>query len=61
MKIKFFVEQKGMPMAKLDDDSFLNDLASLVDFAVHFDKLNTKLQGANQIVSHMCAPLPEIR
>ena len=47
------MEQKGKPMADLDDESFLNDLAFLADVTDHLDQLNTKLQGANQIVSHM--------
>ena len=40
-------------MAELDDESFLNDLAILADVTEHMDQLNIKLQGANQIVSHM--------
>ena len=40
-------------MAELDDESFLNDLAFLADVTEHLDQLSTKLQGANQIVSHM--------
>ena len=52
-EIMFFMEQKEKPMAELDNESFLNDLAILVDVTEHIDQLNTKLQGANQIASHM--------
>ena len=31
----------------------MNDLAFLADVTAHLDQLNTTLQGANQIVSHM--------
>ena len=37
-------------MTELDDKSFLNDLADITE---HLNQLNTKLQGANQIASHM--------
>ena len=47
------MEQKGKPMAELDDKSFLNDLAFFADVTEHLDQLNTKLQSANQTVSHM--------
>ena len=52
-KVKLFMEQKGKSMAELDDKSFLNDLAFLADVTEHLNQLNTKLQGANQIASHM--------
>jgi hypothetical protein len=52
-EVKLFMEQKGKSMTELDDESFLNDLAFLVDVTEHLDQLNTKLQGENQIVSHM--------
>ena len=52
-EIKFFMEQNGKPIAKLDDESFLNDLVFLEDVTEHLDQLNTTLQGANQTVSHM--------
>ena len=51
--INFFMEQKGKPMAVLDDESFQNVLAFLVDVTEHLDQLNAKLQGANHIVSHL--------
>ena len=47
------MDQDGKPMAELDDESFLNDLAFLADVTEHMDQLNTKLQSANQTVSHM--------
>ena len=52
-EIKFFMEHKVKPMAELDGESFFNDHAFLADVTEHLDQLNTKLQGANQIVSHM--------
>ena len=47
------MEQKGKPMAELDNESSLNDLVFLADVTEHLDQLNTKLQSANKIVSHM--------
>ena len=47
------MEQKGKPMAELDDESFFDDLDFLADVTEHLDQLNTKLQGENLIVSHM--------
>ena len=52
-EIKLFMEQKGKPMAMLEDESFLNDLAFLADVTEYLNQLNAKLQGANQIVSRM--------
>ena len=40
-------------MAELNDESFLNDRSFLADANEHLGQLNTKLLGANQIVSHM--------
>ena len=40
-------------MVELDDESLLNDFTFLVDVTEHLDQLNTKLQGENQIVSHI--------
>ena len=40
-------------MTELDEKSILNDLAFLADVTEHLDQLNIKLQGANQIFSHM--------
>ena len=34
------MKQKRKPMAKLDDESFLNDLAFLADVSEHLDQLN---------------------
>ena len=47
------MEQKGKPMAELDDEFFLNVLAFFTDVTGHFDQLSTYLQGANQTVSHV--------
>ena len=52
-EIKFLKEQKLKPMAELDYESSVNDLAFLIDVTEHLDRLSTKLQGANQIVSDM--------
>ena len=40
-------------MAEFDNESVLNDLAFLADVTGHLDQVNTKLHGANQIVSHV--------
>ena len=40
-------------MAELYEESFFNDLTFLADMTEHLDQLNTKLQGASQIVFHM--------
>ena len=45
--------KKGKPVVELDDESFLTDLTFLTDVTEHLDQLNTKLQGANKIVSRM--------
>ena len=51
-EVKFFMEQKGnrWPSWKMN---FLSYIAFLADATEHLDQVNTKLQGANQIVSHV--------
>ena len=51
--IKHFMGQKRVPKTELDDELILNDLAFHADVTEHLDQLNTRLQGAKQIVTHM--------
>ena len=52
-EIQLFVELKGHHVPELQNDSWLMDLAFLVDITTHLNELNTKIQGKNQIVTQL--------
>jgi len=49
-EIKTFMTSKGKDVSFLDDESWLNDLAFLVDLTKFMAELNIRLQGKNQMV-----------
>ena len=44
-EISTFMDMKGKIILELSDDNWVRDLAFLVDLTMHFNDLNTKLQG----------------
>jgi len=46
-----FLQNKGKPVAEMEDESWLCDLASLGDITTHTNDLNTKLQQQAQYKS----------
>ena len=52
-EIATFMDMKGKIIPKLSDDNWVRDLAFLVDLTMHFNDLNTKLQGQGQFVHHL--------
>nr|XP_042913023.1 general transcription factor II-I repeat domain-containing protein 2A-like [Parasteatoda tepidariorum] len=48
-----FLEEKGKPTRFLKEESFVRDLAFLVDITGHLNDLNTKLMGKNQVISQL--------
>ena len=49
-EIKTFMTSKGKDVCFLDDDSWLNDLAFLVDMTKFMTVLKVRLQGKDQLV-----------
>ena len=43
-KVALFLKNKGRPMAEKEDESWLCDLAFLVDITTRMNELNTRLQ-----------------
>ena len=52
-EIKLFVEMKDHHVPELFDELWLQDFAFLVDITTHLNELNTKLQGKDQLVTHL--------
>ena len=52
-EIKLFVEMKDHHVPELSDELWLQDFAFLVDITTHHNELNTKLQGKDQLVTHL--------
>ncbi len=50
-EIAQFMEQKGKPVAELDEPDWLTDLAFLVDITEHLNVLNVNMQGRNKLVT----------
>ena len=50
-EIATFMDMKGKIIPELIDDNWVRDLVFLVDLTMHFNDLNTKLQG--QFVHHL--------
>ena len=48
-----FLKKKGQPMHEMEDESWICDLAFLVDISKHLNDLNTKLQRNGQFASEM--------
>ena len=48
-----FLKKKGQPMHEMEDESWICDLAFLVDITKHLNDLNTKLQRNGQFASEM--------
>ena len=51
-EIATFMDMKGKIIPELSDN-WVRDLAFLVDLTMHFNDLNTKLQGQGQFVHHL--------
>ena len=52
-EIATFMDMKGKIIPELSDNNWVRDLAFLVDLTMHFNDLNTKLQGQGQFVHHL--------
>ena len=52
-EVALFLKNKGRPMAEIEDESWLCDLAFLVDITTHMNELNTRLQRKAQYASEM--------
>ena len=52
-EVALFLKNKGRPMAEMEDESWLCDLAFLVDITTYMNELNTRLQQKAQYVSEM--------
>ena len=52
-EVALFLKNKGRPMAEIKDESWLCDLAFLVDIATRINELNTRLQREAQYASEM--------
>ena len=52
-KVALFLKNKGQPMAEMEDESWLCDLAFLVDITTRMNELNTRLQQKAQYASEM--------
>lgn len=53
-EISQFMEQKGKPVAELDESDWLADLAFLVDITGHLNVLNVNMQGMYSCQTHIC-------
>ena len=49
-EIATFMDMKSKIIPELSDDNWVRDLAFLVDLKMHFNDLNTKLQGQGQFI-----------
>ena len=54
-EINTFMINKGKDVCFLDDDTWLNDLAFLVDMTKFLAELNVRLQGKDQLVPKLYA------
>ena len=52
-EIKCFLGEKGQEYPELTDINWLNDLHFFADFALHYNNLNTKLQGSGNVAPSM--------
>jgi len=52
-EVTLFLKNKGKPVAEMEDESWLCDLAFLVDITTHMNDLNTKLQRQSQYANEM--------
>ena len=52
-EIILFLEMKGEDVFLFKDLSWVQDLAFLVDITGHLNDLNIKLQGRDQLITHM--------
>ena len=52
-EIATVMDMKGKIIPELSEDNWVRDLAFLVDLTMHFNDLNTKLQGHGQFVHHL--------
>ena len=52
-KVALFLKNKGRPMAEMEDQSWLCDLAFLIDITTCMNELNTRLQRKAQCASEM--------
>lgn len=64
-EVTHFLKKKGQPIAEMEDESWLCDLAFLVDITTHMNHLNTRLQRkgqyANEMYGHIKAFLNKLR
>ena len=52
-EVALFLKNKGRPMAEMEDESWLCDIAFLVDITTRMNELNTRLQRNAQYASEM--------
>ena len=52
-EVALFLKNKGRPMAEMEDESWLYDLAFLVNITTRMNELNTRLQRKAQYTSEM--------
>ena len=50
-EVVLFLKNKGRPMAEIEDESWLCDLAFFIDITTHMNELNTRLQRKAQYVT----------
>ena len=50
-EIATFMDIKGKIIPELSDDNWVRDLAFFVNLTMHFNDLNTKLQGTGPVCS----------
>ena len=52
-EVIIFLKSKGQPIAKLEEESWVCDLAFLVDIMIHLNDLNLRLQRKSQYANEM--------
>lgn len=52
-EIRSYLNEKGKEYPELTDSNWLNDLHFFADFALHYNNLNTKLQGRGNVAPSM--------
>ena len=52
-EVVLFLISKGRPMAEMEDESWVRDVAFLIDITTRMNELNTKLQRKAQYASEM--------